>query len=271
MECGSFFRQTSSDAARRYSLRVPAGQYTLRAASTGFAEQAQAITVQQGITSVDLRLGIASGGETVNVTAGPDYVTSLDESGTKTPTPLIDMPQSITAVTQAQMEARDTQTVADTLRYAAGVDAEPYGIDTRVDWFFIRGFGLTFDGLFLDGLAVPKITGADAAYTSNPFSLQQVDILKGPSSVLYGQAEPGGLVKLTSKRPTEGAQGSMRFEGGTFGRFQRTAPGRSSTRTTSSIASTASPGAREHRSNTSGTMSRTSLPRCSGSPRSAPR
>ena len=118
------------------------------------------------------------------------------------------------------MQARDTQTIADTLRYSAGVDAEPYGTDTRVDWFFIRGFGLTFDGLFLDGLAVPKITGADAAYTSNPSSLQEVDILKGPSSVLYGQAEPGGLVMLTSKRPLSSTHNSLRFEGGNFQRFQ---------------------------------------------------
>ncbi|NYF81170.1 TonB-dependent siderophore receptor [Granulicella arctica] len=220
VECGSFYRQTLSDGAGHYILRVPGGSYTLDAESTGFLPQVRELVVQSGSNTVDLRLGIAAEGQSVEVNAGPDYVTSTVDSGTKTSTPLIDTPQSITAVTMAQMQARDTQTIADTLRYSAGVDAEPYGTDTRVDWFFIRGFGMTFDGLFLDGLAVPKITGADAAYTSNPFSLQQVDILKGPASVLYGQTEPGGLVNLTSKRPAETPQGEIRFEGGNFHRYQ---------------------------------------------------
>lgn len=220
IECGGFYRKTLSDGSGRYTLRLPAGDYTLRVESTGFVPEAHAVAVQQGENVLDLHLATASVGQTVEVNAGPDYVTSNADSGTKTSTPLIDTPQSITAVTQAQMEARDTQTISDTLRYSAGVDAEPYGTDTRVDWFFIRGFGMTFDGLFLDGLAVPKITGADAAYTANPFSLQQVDILKGPASVLYGQTEPGGLVNLTSKQPTDTPQGSIRFEGGNFHRYQ---------------------------------------------------
>ncbi len=219
LTCGSFYRQTVSGLDGHFQFAVPRGSYSLRSEAVGFTTLTQQVTAQEG-SLLDLHLNVAGTGEKIDVNAGPDYVTSSTESGTKTNTPLIDTPQSITAVTLAQMQARNTQTIADTLRYSAGVDAEPYGTDTRVDWFFIRGFGLTFDGLFLDGLAVPKITGADAAYTSNPYSLQEVDILKGPSSVLYGQNEPGGLVNLTSKKPTAGPQGSVRFEAGTFHRFQ---------------------------------------------------
>lgn len=200
LECGGYYRQVPADGEGRFLLSVPAGSYGIRVEATGFAPEVRTVALTAGMGMMAVRLGVAMTGETVTVEAGPDYVTSDVASGTKTDTPLIDTPQSITAVTLAQMEARDTQTIAETLRYAAGVDPEPYGTDTRVDWFFIRGFGETFDGLFLDGLALPKITGADAAYTSNPFSLQEVDILKGPASVLYGQAEPGGLVNLLSKR-----------------------------------------------------------------------
>lgn len=220
IECGGFYRKMLSDGSGYYSFRVPAGSYTLRVESIGFLPQVREIAIHAGSNTADFRLANATVGQSVEVIAEPDYVTSTATSGTKSSTPLIDTPQSITAVTQAQMEARNTQTISDTLRYSAGVDAEPYGTDTRVDWFFIRGFGMTFDGLFLDGLAVPKITGADAAYTANPFSLEQVDILKGPSSVLYGQTEPGGLVNLISKHPTNTPQGSIQFAGGNFHRYQ---------------------------------------------------
>ncbi len=220
--CGSFVRRTTTDAAGRYQLRLPLpaekGAFTLSAEQTGFTAAVQLLPATGA--NVDLRLSVAASSNSVTVKAGPEYVAEQSDAGTKTFTPLIETPQSISVVTLAQMRVRDVQTVADTLRYTGGVDAEPYGTDTRVDWFFIRGFSLTFDGLFLDGLALPKISGADAAWTANPFSLDRVDVIEGPASVLYGQNEPGGLVNLESKRPPVTPEGELRFEGGNYDRYQ---------------------------------------------------
>ncbi len=219
-DCGSTERRAVTDAAGHFELQLPGGAFVLTAQQTGFAPSRQTLQPGQPIQTVELQLSVASSSNSVTVKAGTDYVATGSDAGTKTSTPLIDTPQAIEVVTLAQLQARDVQTVADSLRYAGGVDSEPYGTDTRVDWFFIRGFSMTFDGLFLDGLALPKISGADAAWTANPFSLDRVDVIKGPASVLYGQNEPGGLVNLESKRPPMVPRGELRFEGGNFNRFQ---------------------------------------------------
>ena len=219
VQCGERRRTVSTDAAGHYNLRVSLGEYVLVVSATGFARIGKPISVSSSPTTADLILRVANASENVTVTAN-DYVALTSATGTKTETPLIETPEAISVVTSQELRDRDTQTVDDALRYTAGVDAEPYGIDTRLDWFYIRGFFSTFDSLFLDGLALPKITGADAAWTANPFSLESVTIIKGPASVLYGQAEPGGLVDLESKRPPTSSLHELRFEGGTFNRFQ---------------------------------------------------
>ena len=218
--CGGSVRQTQTDSAGRYLFHLPVGAFTITARQTGFAPSVQQLGPELTLGDIDLKLSVAPDSNSVTVKGGPEFVQTEEQSATKTATPLIDLPQSVSVIGLTELKERDVQTVEDALRYTAGVDAEPYGTDTRVDWFFIRGLSETFDGLFLDGLALPKISGADAAWTANPFSLQSVDVIKGPASVLYGQDEPGGLVMLESKRPPRQPEGELRFEGGNYDRYQ---------------------------------------------------
>jgi len=132
-------------------------------------------------------------------------------SSTKTDTPLIETPQSISVITREEMDVRAVQTVADALSYAAGVQAESAGIDNRVDEVSVRGFGaggFSSNNNFVDGLRLPA-GGQWTRPTFDPFGLQQAEVLKGPSSVLYGQVAPGGIVNLVSKRPSENARNEV--------------------------------------------------------------
>ena len=203
LRCGDVTRTLQTGRDGRWSTVLPASRYAVRVTGQGFSDVLPALSPEDLSRSVDVALHVASANQSVEVLGTPDYVASTDSSGTKTSTALIDTPQAITTVTRAELDARDTQTIQDTLRYSAGIVAEPFGIDTREDSFIIRGFSLTFDGLFLDGLALPKVTiGPDAAYTNNPFSLQEVDIIKGPASVLYGQDDRAAWSILSrSTRP----------------------------------------------------------------------
>ncbi|CEF56021.1 TonB-dependent siderophore receptor [Acetobacter ghanensis] len=132
-------------------------------------------------------------------------------SSTKTRTPIIESPQSISIVSREEMELRATPTVADALAYTAGVQAEPSGIDSRVDEVSVRGFGaggFSSNNNFVDGLRLPS--GGQWTRTSfDPFALQQIEVLKGPSGALYGQTAPGGIVNLTTKRPTQKQHGEF--------------------------------------------------------------
>ncbi len=125
-------------------------------------------------------------------------------SATKTETPVIALPQSLSQVNRAEMDQRGAESVAEAVRYVPGVLTGIGGIDSRVDDITIRGFeagGFT-NNVYLDGLRVPA-GGQWTRVQYDAWGLDSIDILKGPSSVLYGQVAPGGLVNMTSKRPLD--------------------------------------------------------------------
>ncbi|MFT8736319.1 MAG: TonB-dependent siderophore receptor [Zymomonas mobilis] len=140
---------------------------------------------------------------------------SQASSTTKTHSPIIESPQSISIVSRSEIELRASPTIADALAYTAGVQAEPSGIDSRVDEVSVRGFGaggFSSNNNFVDGLRLPS--GGQWTRTSfDPFSLQQIEVLKGPSGALYGQTAPGGVVNLVTKRPTKKSQGEFFLQG----------------------------------------------------------
>jgi len=123
------------------------------------------------------------------------YVSTEGSAATKTDTPIIETPQAISVVSSAQMRDQGVLTVQDALRYSAGVRADAYGVDSRGDDAFLRGTSFT---QYLDGLR--QYFGNSYARTE-PYFLDRLEIVRGPSSVLYGQGTTGGLIALSSKLP----------------------------------------------------------------------
>ncbi|NUO74838.1 MAG: TonB-dependent siderophore receptor [Lysobacter sp.] len=157
--------------------------------------------------------------------AEPDAATDLDsvevrapiakrsQTATKTDTPLIEAPQSISVITAQQMRDRGIQGVEEAVWYVAGAQGGGYGQDTRSDWLLVRGFS---PARYMDGLAL-----TDGVWTGatriEPYGLERLDVLKGPTSVSYGAMPPGGLVNMVSKRPTEQALREIELQVGNYG------------------------------------------------------
>ncbi|MBD9425539.1 TonB-dependent siderophore receptor [Pseudomonas sp. PDM15] len=146
------------------------------------------------------------------------YVAKNSRSATKINTPLSETPRSVSVVTQAQMEDRNVQTISEALRYSGGVQAGFYGEDNKQDWFIIRGFKQANNGLFMDGSRI--YSSAFYSWQIDPYMLERIEVLKGASSVLYGQTPPGGLINLQSKRPTVDAKNEIGIQYGSFDRKQ---------------------------------------------------
>lgn len=127
------------------------------------------------------------------------YVAERSLTGTKTNTPLMETPQAISVIGRDEIRDQNPNNFAEALRYAPGVRSETFGADTRNDWFKIRGFDAQDVGLFLDGLQLSSF--AFATWKFPPFGIERIDILRGPSAVLYGGSGPGGLVNIISKTP----------------------------------------------------------------------
>lgn len=131
------------------------------------------------------------------------YVATRSAAGSKTDTPLIETPQSVSVITRDQMAAQGASSLADALRYTPGVTGELYGIDTRGYGLQFRGFGKASDAKFYrDGLQL-KGTAFASFLTLDPYGAERLDTLRGPASVLYGQGEPEGIINYITKRPLE--------------------------------------------------------------------
>ncbi|WP_146606065.1 TonB-dependent siderophore receptor [Mesorhizobium kowhaii] len=134
---------------------------------------------------------------------GPDdgYIAKNTTTGSKTDTPLKEIPQSVSVITRKQLDDRQPGQLEDSLSYLAGVTTSPWGIDDRFDQCLIRGFDLCTSAIYRDGL--PQKVIDFSGFKIEPYGLERIEVLKGPSSVLYGENEAGGMVNAITKRPTD--------------------------------------------------------------------
>lgn len=180
--------------------------------------------------NVALRSRSASGASLdlapTNVTASAEsawgpvdgIVAKRSATGSKTDTALKEIPQTINVVTQDEIKMRGSQSVTEALRYTAGMTGG--GFSDRVKIFdepTSRGFSPT--PLYLDGLHLPYGGGSTGGSLQiDPYSLERIEVLKGPASVLYGQNQPGGIVNMVGKRPTATPLHEVIIGGGSYDR-----------------------------------------------------
>ncbi|MGL6522385.1 TonB-dependent siderophore receptor [Aeromonas dhakensis] len=150
-------------------------------------------------------------------TRADETLTVLGETYRNTATktrldPLV-TPQAISVVEGDTLEQRSVSSVSEALRYVPGVNTELRGgAVNRLDLFNIRGFDNYqnfYDGLLLqynDWNLQPQI---------DPVAIEQLEVFKGPTSVLYGSMPPGGMVNLIAKRPQRESRHSVSVASGT--------------------------------------------------------
>ena len=130
---------------------------------------------------------------------------------------LQDTPQAVTVVSAATMRAQATSTLGDALRNVPGITiAIGEGGQLSGDQFKIRGFDAK-DDVYLDGLR------DFAAYTRDSFNYEEVQVLKGPSGLMYGRGTTGGAINTVSKTAFLGNCGSLRIQGGNSSNLRGTA------------------------------------------------
>jgi len=139
-------------------------------------------------------------------------IARASDSVTKTDTPIIEIPQSVSVITAEQLAQRGIQGVEEAVWYTAGAQGGGYGADARSDWLLVRGFT---PARYLDGLALAE--GSATSITRiEPYGLERLEVIKGPSSVVYGAMPPGGMINMVSKRPTAQPLHEVGVEVGSF-------------------------------------------------------
>lgn len=148
------------------------------------------------------------------VAEGPPFVGAV-KSATRTDTLLRDIPQSVDVVPARVIESQAALSVQDVLRNVSGVSLHMG--EGRRDQVYIRGFSALNDQ-FIDGIR------DDAPYYRDLSNIEQVEVLKGPASMLFGRGSSGGIIHRVTKRPnaerpivefgvTTGSYGARRITG----------------------------------------------------------
>ncbi|WP_164928491.1 TonB-dependent siderophore receptor [Gloeobacter violaceus] len=147
------------------------------------------------------------------VTVVGRYLRKDATTATKTDTPLIDIPQSIQVVPRQLLEDQKIIQFNDALKTVSGVfNANP--TFASFSTFNVRGFNTNniYRNGFRDG--VNSLAGFDVA------SIERIEVLKGPGSVLYGQGELSGIINVETKRPQPKAAYAATFDAGNYGLFR---------------------------------------------------
>jgi len=182
-------------------------------ANQAFAQTSETRTIQLDEVTVEGERSGQGGALTAN-----GYVATSTRSATKTDTPVLETSQSISTVTQQQIEDRKPQTLLDAVSYTPGARVGSYGFDPRYDAFTIRGIEVTYTGVFRDGLR--QVNSPNGLFRLEPYGLEGISILRGPAASIYGASSTGGIVDLISKRPTFLPFREVEVQTGSYGRIQ---------------------------------------------------
>lgn len=126
------------------------------------------------------------------------YMAQRSATATKTDTSILETPQSISVVTASQIRDTASNTLDQALVYSAGVRTSIYGASSRMDTAQARG--VEIEDIFLDGLK-DRVNFWTSTPRVEPYLMERMEVLRGPSSMLYGQGGTGGLINNVSKLP----------------------------------------------------------------------
>lgn len=206
-----------TDNGGRFAIgQVPAGDYTLVASVIGYQTIRQPVTVLVGdTTTVALRFRVeAVQLQEVEIVGrrATSYAADYSFAATRTATPVIDIPQSIAVVTKEVMEDQQIYRIDEAIKNVTGVNQFSGYND-----FSMRGFR---------GRA-SLINGLRAAFESftMPITphLERVEVIKGPASALYADANPGGTINLVTKKPLPVSRQALSFTTGSYDTYRANA------------------------------------------------
>ncbi|RQO39715.1 TonB-dependent siderophore receptor, partial [Variovorax sp. KBW07] len=108
----------------------------------------------------------------------PGYIARRSTAGSKTDTPIIETPQSVSVVTSDFIEASGATRMKEALAYTPGINVSPWGADSRFDWTILRGFDAQAPGYYLDGLQLRNNNGWAIWQTEN-YGTERIEVLRG--------------------------------------------------------------------------------------------
>jgi hypothetical protein len=210
---GAAEQTTMTDQLGAYSFSgLPAGSVELTFSLRGFETVIRNISLGADTPAVDvlLAVGRVTTAVTVQATAGKATATRL-------PVPDSDVPAQVSTIPSELMRQQGVNSIGEALRNASGVQSiRWYGV---YEQYTIRG---SFDD-DRDGFNVVLLDGMRRGgnrYATQSNNIDAVEVLKGPSSILYGRGAVGGTINIVRKKPQAVRSSEVLYRGGRFNTHQ---------------------------------------------------
>jgi catecholate siderophore receptor len=207
---GGAAASTLTDDRGDFVLALEPGRYAISVTAGGFEEARRRLMAGQGaaVERLDVVLQLAGISEAVTVSGALAGPSPAIVSATKTPTPLRDVPQSVTVVSQQLIKEQLMTGIADVVQYVPGVTAHQ-GENNR-DQLVIRGNSTSAD-FFVNGVR------DDVQYYRDLYNLERVEALKGPNAMIFGRGGAGGVINRVTKQAGFGSLHEVSVQGGMYG------------------------------------------------------
>ncbi len=199
-------RQTRTDAAGRFVFAaVPDGPGTVTVIFDRFTPiTVDILTARAGLNVVLAPLPLS---EQVTVRA-PRLTVPRLTTATRTDTPLLDVPQSVTVITRDLISDQRMQSMADVVRYVPGVGMAQ-GEGNR-DTPIFRGNSSTSD-FYVDGIR------DDTQYFRDLYNVERVEALKGPNAMIFGRGGVGGVINRVTRQAAWATSRVVAIDAGSSG------------------------------------------------------
>lgn len=146
------------------------------------------------------------------------FVATRSTAGMKGNDSILETPATVSVITREELDVRGVQDINTAVAYTPNVLAIDYPGGQGGATFTLRGFrAINFENVYQDGL---RYGFNSFDQNIEPYAYERIDVIKGPSSVLYGAGQPGGIINLVSKRPTFVPTNEIFIQGGNFNRVQ---------------------------------------------------
>lgn len=175
---------------------VVPGDYEIEVNVRNFIPKKQTFNIAEGETRVtDFHLEIENVKTEVVVTAEEEAVPTATSTATRTATPLLDLPQSVQIISKSLLEDQQAITMEDIVKNVSGITV-PNSSGSRSEDLNFRGF--TTGAVFKDGFRNDAFANRTSTEVAN---IERVEVIKGPSSSMFGRLDPSGMVNFITKQP----------------------------------------------------------------------
>lgn len=207
---------TVTDSTGNFELQVSPGQYTIMFSSVGYLANRKLIRVSdREVKTLNVILEDHSDQlQTVEVIGRKEsgYKNTSSFSGTKTATPIKEIPQSISYVTKETLDDQMAFKTSDAVKNISGVNQYSYNNND----FVLRGFRAS--NTLINGL---RISTRGWSQNLLPY-VERVEVIKGPASALFANTDPGGTINTVTKKPLDNTRRAVNFATGSFNTYRAT-------------------------------------------------